>query len=502
VAKIVKPNNGSGALLSQGDWIYTYYVRDAAGNVIATYERTGATTENETFVNSDHTMYGSSRLGVQESGANMFSTLPVSKYHDRLRGSKTYEGSNHLGNVLVTFSDIKLCVPNGTTPSAVDYYLADVRSATDYYPFGMSMPGRKFNPTTYRYGFNGKENDGSGESASSAGEGSQDYGMRIYNPALGKFLSVDPLTSDYPWYTPYQFAGNKPVMAIDLDGAEEQPKTVTSYGGGTGAVGSNTITSDYIEPNVVPEYDGDGAKKVHGRSPDGPWGYSVNIPPNAGTIEDECGVTTYMGWTNKNGSVTDYSWNDGMQAYYNSSTNTIYGGAGTAIVNGYMNTAWGTSWGSEAHPNYSIGSLIGYGQNSANISSSTHELLQLGSKLAITGALKYVTWRYSRIYKLVDGVGTTKRGSQIASHFVANYRNNLILRSAENLGFIEIGLVNRYPDVMGKGIFRDTWWDITTNTKSSWRAHLRKYADPDNDKYYGPIGIGIFYSNKKSGIGF
>jgi hypothetical protein len=33
---------------------------------------------------------------------------------------------------------------------------------------------------------------------------------------------VDPLTQKYPWYTPYQFAGNKPIKFIDLDGAEEQ----------------------------------------------------------------------------------------------------------------------------------------------------------------------------------------------------------------------------------------------------------------------------------------
>src|SRR5690606_2002586 len=35
------------------------------------------------------------------------------------------------------------------------------------------------------------------------------------------FLSVDPLTKDYPFYTPYQFAGNKPISAVDLDGLEE-----------------------------------------------------------------------------------------------------------------------------------------------------------------------------------------------------------------------------------------------------------------------------------------
>ena len=35
-----------------------------------------------------------------------------------------------------------------------------------------------------------------------------------------RFLSVDPLTGNFPWYTPYQFAGNSPIMAIDLDGLE------------------------------------------------------------------------------------------------------------------------------------------------------------------------------------------------------------------------------------------------------------------------------------------
>jgi hypothetical protein len=32
---------------------------------------------------------------------------------------------------------------------------------------------------------------------------------------------VDPLTKSYPWYTPYQFAGNNPIKFIDLDGAEQ-----------------------------------------------------------------------------------------------------------------------------------------------------------------------------------------------------------------------------------------------------------------------------------------
>lgn len=47
-----------------------------------------------------------------------------------------------------------------------------------------------------------------------------DYGFRVYNPRIGKFLSVDPLFQTYPWFTPYQFSSNTPIWAIDLDGLE------------------------------------------------------------------------------------------------------------------------------------------------------------------------------------------------------------------------------------------------------------------------------------------
>ena len=80
------------------------------------------------------------------------------------------------------------------------------------------MPGRSYQSSnSYRYCFNGKEKDVDGMAS---GGSTYDYGFRIYNPALGKFLSVDPLTSSYPWLTPYQFASNRPIDGIDLDGLE------------------------------------------------------------------------------------------------------------------------------------------------------------------------------------------------------------------------------------------------------------------------------------------
>jgi hypothetical protein len=57
----------------------------------------------------------------------------------------------------------------------------------------------------------------------------QDYGMRIYDPRIGKFLSVDPITSKYPELTPYQFASNRPIDGIDLDGLEFFKKDNTNY---------------------------------------------------------------------------------------------------------------------------------------------------------------------------------------------------------------------------------------------------------------------------------
>ena len=68
----------------------------------------------------------------------------------------------------------------------------------------------------YRYGFNGKENDNEIK-----GSGNQyNYGFRIYDPRIGRFLTTDPLTISYPQLTPYQFSSNNPIRYIDLDGAE------------------------------------------------------------------------------------------------------------------------------------------------------------------------------------------------------------------------------------------------------------------------------------------
>ncbi|WP_027003140.1 RHS repeat domain-containing protein [Hugenholtzia roseola] len=189
---------------------HTYYVRDAVGNVLAVYEKTDTfqlsdpdnadsqlvRVEGETIL-KEHNLYGSSRLGV---------VLGQQTKKVRLLGRKNYELSNHLGNVLAVITDNKRKV--GAS------YETNVISETHYLAYGLASESYH-NPQAqkYRFSFNGKEDDDI--------LGWQDYGFRHFDKLTRRFTSVDPLTHEYPWYTPYQFAGNKVIQAIDLDGLEE-----------------------------------------------------------------------------------------------------------------------------------------------------------------------------------------------------------------------------------------------------------------------------------------
>jgi hypothetical protein len=70
---------------------------------------------------------------------------------------------------------------------------------------------------------------------------------------VARFLSVDPLAPEYPWYTPYQFAGNTPIQAIDLDGLEPKIMITNQITGYTAqhVYGGNGIPKS---PLVVPTY--------------------------------------------------------------------------------------------------------------------------------------------------------------------------------------------------------------------------------------------------------
>jgi len=132
---------------------------------------------------------------------------------------KQYELSNHLGNVLVTVSARPRLMYDLTTYTHKE---ADVTSVSDYYPFGMLAPGRHWESGSYRFGFNGMEADneikGSGNS--------YDFGARIYDSRVGRFLSIDPMFKDFPDNSPYCFAANSPIYLIDKKGERPYPSNM------------------------------------------------------------------------------------------------------------------------------------------------------------------------------------------------------------------------------------------------------------------------------------
>ena len=81
----------------------------------------------------------------------------------------------------------------------------------------MYVPNRHASSVAYRYGFQGQEKD---DEVKGKGN-SLNYKFRMHDPRVGRFFAVDPLTSKYPWYSPYQFAGNSVIKYRELEGLEQ-----------------------------------------------------------------------------------------------------------------------------------------------------------------------------------------------------------------------------------------------------------------------------------------
>ncbi len=230
-------NRVSKTVLANGATTNTYYVPNATGATMAIYTTSSTSTDAEL---SEIPLYGTSRIGefapgnaINDDNNDLVNGITT---FTRIAGNKKYELDDYLGNVRAVVSDLK--TPSGTT------YTTNATVSNDYYPFGMLLPSRNTGETAYRFGYQGKEHDDELKSTAN----SYDFGARMYDPRVGRWLSMDPLQAKYPDLSPYNFCANDPVNLMDPDGNEIHAAYIQDRWGRNKYV---IVTSDVLDHQYV-----------------------------------------------------------------------------------------------------------------------------------------------------------------------------------------------------------------------------------------------------------
>ncbi|MCR5496805.1 MAG: hypothetical protein K6F48_03105 [Paludibacteraceae bacterium] len=183
--------------VTMGDkFVTTYYMRDPQGSVLAVYEHKHGDSDNGTFTLAEQHLYGAGRLGMRKRD------LALNATNTSETPATYYELTNHLGNVMAVISDKASTTDEPT-----------VVSLSDYYPYGMTEPGRSYSESDdYRYGYTGheKEND--------IASGVYTTKFRLLDTRLGRWLSVDPLYMKSPSKNVYNYCSGNPMALWDPDG--------------------------------------------------------------------------------------------------------------------------------------------------------------------------------------------------------------------------------------------------------------------------------------------
>ncbi len=117
-----------------------------------------------------------------------------------------YQYKDHLGNVRLSYSD-------NNNDGSVDS--SEIIEEKNYYPFGLVHKGYNFNINGIQNNYqtyNGKEFD------VSVNMNMYDLGARIMDPALGRFMVIDPMAVFVDYQSPYVVADNNPIANVDFYG--------------------------------------------------------------------------------------------------------------------------------------------------------------------------------------------------------------------------------------------------------------------------------------------
>lgn len=95
-----------------------------------------------------------------------------------------------------------------------------------YYPFGLTMQGissKAIRSPVNKYNFGGKELQ-TNEFSDGSGLEQYDFGVRNFDPQIGRWFQIDPFSNMREWLTGYNYVQNNPIIRVDPTGAFDWKK--------------------------------------------------------------------------------------------------------------------------------------------------------------------------------------------------------------------------------------------------------------------------------------
>ncbi|MBZ9731572.1 DUF6443 domain-containing protein [Salegentibacter sp. JZCK2] len=194
---------------------------------------------------------------IYEGGTLQFFSTPEGYVsYDGGQFNYVYNYLDHLGNVRLSYTDGD---HNGSIDPATE-----IIQEKNYYPFGLTHQGYNGggggsaygNAAAKRYGFGGKELQD--ENISGSILDWYDVSARNYDPALGRWMNIDPLAEQMRRHSPYNYAFDNPIYWFDPDGLSPLDHYFTSSGA---YLGSDEAATDFVQ--IISEENWDKNKKIN-----------------------------------------------------------------------------------------------------------------------------------------------------------------------------------------------------------------------------------------------